>query len=231
MSLFLNRTREVLWTEDERRALAEAVAEDRAAAWRGVGTLDRTVVISTEDPGVRGGARWPTDHRAFLRVDRGSSVVITTDGLSDPFDRLAHPGIGLGLELCLETSAVRGVPTAEFWKHWHFRLLYEAARRATLQGVCCRAGLDTARLAGADAPAAWADDQGTVGVLFGLRSPGLPERLELATGDADLVTVTPLRPQEYAWAAVDATARTEIAARLRALPHEELVHTARPLVV
>ncbi|WP_146086161.1 MULTISPECIES: hypothetical protein [unclassified Rathayibacter] len=231
MSLFLNRTREVRWTEDERRALAEAVAEDRADAWRGVGALDRTVVVSTEDPGVRGGARWPTDHRAFLRVDRGASVVLATDGLSDPFDRLAHPGTGLGLELCLETSAVRGVPTAELWNHWHFRLLYEAARRAALQGVCCRSSLDTARLANVSAPPAWTDEQGTVGVLLGLRSPGLPERLDLATGHADLVTLTPLRPQEHARASVDSGARAEIAERLRALPHEELVHTARPLVV
>ncbi|QHC56512.1 hypothetical protein [Rathayibacter tanaceti] len=231
MSLFLNRTREVRWTEDERRALAEAVAEDRAATWRAVGALDRTVVVSTEDPGTRGGARWPTDHRAFLRIDRGPSVVLATDGLSDPFDRLASPGTGLGLELCLETSAVRGVPTADLWDHWHFRVLYEAARRAALQGVCCRSGVDTARLSGVEAPASWTDAQGAVGVLLGLRSPELPERLELATGDADLVTVTPLHPQEYAWAEVDATARAEIATRLRALPHEELVHTARPLVV
>lgn len=231
MSLFLNRTREILWTADERRALAEAVAEERAQTWRTVGALDRTIVVSTEDPGTRGGARWPTENRAFLRIDRSASVVIATDGLSDPFDRMADPGTGLGLELCLETSALRGVRTAELWNHWHFRLLYEAARRAAEQGVRCRAGLDTARLWGAQAPVAWTDEQGAVGVVLGLRSTELPERLELATGEADLVSVTPLRPQEYAWAEIDTTARAEIAARLRSLPHEELVHTARPLVV
>lgn len=231
MSLFLNRTRVVRWTPDERRALAEAVAEDRAQMWRAVGDLDRTVVVSTEDPGARGGARWPTDHRAFLRVDRGPSVVVATDGLSDPFDRLARPGTGLGLELALETSSLRGVPTAELWNHWQFRLLYETARRAALQGVCCRTGLDTARLPGVAAPASWNDENGTVGVLLGLRSPCLPETVELATGEAQLVTVTPLWPEEYAWASVDTTARAEIGARLGALPHEELVHVARPRVV
>ncbi|WKK72252.1 hypothetical protein Q0F99_04460 [Rathayibacter oskolensis] len=231
MSLFLHRTREVRWTPDERRALAEAVAEDRAELWRGIGELDRTVVVSTEDPGVRGGARWPTDHRAFLRVDRGASVVLATDGLSDPFDRLASPGTGLGLELCLGTSALRGVPTAELWNHWQFRLLYEAARLAALQGVCCRTGVDTCRLTGVAAPPAWADEDGAVGVLLGLRNAGLPERMDLATGHAELVPLTPLWPEEYAWASVDATARAEIAERLRALPQDELVHTARPRVV
>ncbi|MBF4461361.1 MULTISPECIES: hypothetical protein [unclassified Rathayibacter] len=231
MSLFLSRTREISWSADERRALAEAVAEDRAEMWRAVGALDRTVVVSTEDPGTRGGARWPTDHRAFLRIERADSVVLATDGLSDPFDRLARPGTGLGLELCLESSALCGVPAADLWNHWHFRVLYEAARRAALQGVCCRTGLDTARLAGTSAPASWLDADGCVGVLLGLRSPRLPEHIELATGEAELVTLTPLRPQEYAWAAVDATARAEIGDRLRRLPHDELVHTARPLVV
>ncbi|AZZ53961.1 MULTISPECIES: suppressor of fused domain protein [Rathayibacter] len=231
MSLLFNRTRELRWTPDERKALAEAVAEDRAQLWRSVGDLDRTVVVSTEDPGVRGGARWPTDHRAFLRVERGPSVVLATDGLSDPFDRLARPGTGLGLELCLETSALRGIPAADLWNHWQFRVLYEAARLAALQGVCCRTGVDTATLPGAAAPAAWADERGSVGVLLGLRGGGLPERLELATGDVELVTVTPLWPEEYAWASVDTTAREEIASRLRALPHDELVHTARPRVV
>lgn len=231
MSLFLNRTREVQWTADERQALAEAVAEDRAEVWRGIGALDRTVVVSTEDPGVRGGARWPTDNRAFLRIDRGASVVVATDGLSDPFDRLSRPGTGLGLELCLESAALRSVPAGELCDHWQFRLIYEAARRAAMQGVCCRSGLDTARLHGVAPPAAWGDEHGAVGVLLGLRGPGLPETLELATGDAQLVTVTPLWPEEYAWASIDPTARAEIADRLRALPHEELVHTARPRVV
>ncbi|SMH28521.1 hypothetical protein SAMN06295885_0189 [Rathayibacter oskolensis] len=231
MSLFLNRTREDRWTPDERRALAEAVAEDRAELWRAIGELDRTVVVSTEDPGTRGGARWPTDHRAFLRVDRGASVVLATDGLSDPFDRLASPGTGLGLELCLETSALRGVPTAELWNHWQFRLLYESARLAAQQGVCCRTGLDTALLRGAAAPESWTDRDGAVGVLLGLRGAGLPERMDLATGHAELVTVTPLWPEEYARASVDTAARGEIAQRLRELPHDELVHTARPCVV
>ncbi|WP_230672180.1 hypothetical protein [Rathayibacter sp. Leaf248] len=231
MSLFLNRTREVRWTPDERRALAEAVAEDRAEVWRGIGELDRTVVVSTEDPGTRGGARWPTDHRAFLRVERGSSVVLATDGLSDPFDRLSRPGTGLGLELCLESSALRGVPAADLWNHWQFRLLYEAARRAALQGVCCRTGVDVARLDGAAAPPAWADADGAVGVLLGLRSPRLPDRMELATGDVELVTLTPLWPEEYASASADDQACAEVAARLAGLPHDELVHTARPRVV
>lgn len=231
MSLFPLRNREVAWTPDERRALAEAVAEDRAALWRAVGELDRTVVVSTEDPGTRGGARWPTDHRAFLRVDRGSSVVIATDGLSDPFDRLASPGTGLGLELCLETSSLRGVPAAELWNHWQFRLVYEAARRAALQGACCRTGLDTARLSGVAAPAGWSDEHGSVGILLGLRGAGLPASMELATGEAELVTVTPLWPEEFAWANVDTTARAEIATRLGALPRDELVHSARPRVV
>ncbi|MWV57691.1 hypothetical protein [Rathayibacter sp. VKM Ac-2754] len=231
MSLFLNRTREVRWTPDERRALAEAVAEDRAELWRGIGELDRTVVVSTEDPGVRGGARWPTDHRAFLRVDRGASVVLATDGLSDPFDRLARPGTGLGLELCLETSALRGVPTAELSNHWQFHLLYESARLAALQGICCRAGIGTSRLTGVAAPGSWTDETGGVGVLLGLRSACLPERMELATGQAELVTLTPLWPEEYAVASVDAAASAEIAARLGALPCDELVHTARPRVV
>lgn len=231
MSLFLNRTREVRWTPDERRALAEAVAEDRAEMWRRVGVLDRTVVVSTEDPGAGAGSRWPTDHRAFLRVDRSDSVVLATDGLSDPFDRLSRPGTGLGLELCLETSTLRGVPTGELWNHWQFRLLYETARRAALQGVCCRTSLDTARLTGVGAPPSWADEDGAVGVLMGLSCPDLPATVELATGEAQLVTVTPLWPEEYAWAAVDPTARAEIGARLGALPHEELVHAARPRVV
>ncbi|NQX25918.1 hypothetical protein HQQ81_00950 [Microbacteriaceae bacterium VKM Ac-2854] len=237
MSLFAHRTRATDWTTDERVALSEAVAEDRAEAWRGVGALDRTVVATLRDPAATGGARWPSAHQYFLRIARHSSAVIASDGLSDPFDQEPLPGTGWGCELCLESSALARVPSAELWNHWQFQLLYEAAQSVAQLSIDLpqrlrESGFVSMELLGIAAPPAWLGERGGVGVVLGLERSDLPSEIAIATGTIRLITVTPLWPREHTLLrdgdAEDARALTQ---RLAALPAEELVHPSRPELV
>ncbi|NQX12379.1 hypothetical protein HQQ80_12135 [Microbacteriaceae bacterium VKM Ac-2855] len=230
MSLFAHRTRPTVWTSDERDALAEAVAEDRAEAWRAVGSLDRTVVATLQDPSDTGAPRWPSLHQYFLRIARGSSVIVASDGLSDPFDAVEDPGVGWGCELCLESTALARVPATELWNNWQFQLLYGTAQSVAHFAIDVPARLNEQSVVpmevwGVPAPAGWIGARGAVGVALGLTSPGLPREMAIATGSIRLVTVTPLWPREYDAILAGADAVTD---RLRALPADELLHPARP---
>lgn len=217
--------------------MTEAVAEDRAAAWRTVGRLDRTVVATLRDPGDTGAPRWPSSHQFFLRIARGGSVVVASDGLSDPFDDRDRPGPGWGCELCLESTALARVPAGELWNHWQFQLLYQAAQNVAHFAIDVpqrlRAqGLLPMEVFGLAAPAAWIGERGGVGVVLGLPRPELPAEITIATGTVRLVTVTPLWPNEYALLRDGGSdGAAELVRRLSALGPGELTHPARPETV
>lgn len=237
MSLFAHRSRATDWTTDERLALSEAVAEDRAQAWRSIGSLDRTVVATLADPTETGGPRWPSEHQYFLRIGRASTALVASDGLSDPFDHEQVPGVGWGCELCLESSALARVPAAGLWSNWQFQLLYEAAQNVAHFAIDVPArirdgGILPMELFGIAAPTAWLDDRGAVGAVLGVDRADLPREIAIATGSIRLITVTPLWPSEFALLRDGGEdASRGLAGRLAALPAEELVHTARPELV
>lgn len=118
------------------------IAQTEAARMRvysKLGSLQDFVLTATPpQPGVVGGPRWPTASQRFRVVHRpDGTVLILSDGLSDPFDDLqADANVnGYGLEFYFATPATElGTSPTEIKSSWQFQLLYTVCSLAAGHG-------------------------------------------------------------------------------------------------
>jgi hypothetical protein len=202
---------------DDRAALATA----RLAAARMLGNVSDEV-LSRTGPAPRGSARpelfyWPGGKVGRLRlIRRTESVLVITDGLSDPWDRALHPDPPrwtFEIELCVE------VPTREVDLHTDAAVArsfvppllwaltdWLVAKRLDLKTHLVKnhcVTLATPEVPGLE-PLATADR--TIGVLLGLPFAGTRLRNQVVLAPLEngqavwLLPAKPLTSDEYTWA-------------------------------
>jgi hypothetical protein len=167
----------------------------REAFWRTLGELEETAIV----PIVPGGPAWPGHRHAWRVIHRtGRRLLLVTDGLSDPFAGHEAPSMGFGLELAIETDE----PVKDVQGSWVLLVLqrvanevaeHERVRKAALTGQL------TMEVSGKGMPKSLVTQDGRVGVLLGLTSSTLPQRLDTPAGEVRLVTVKTLLPSELAY--------------------------------
>ena len=75
----------VVGKEAGARMLAVACAA-RDAFYATLGTVDADVLAPLLNPALMGGPRWPSLRQAWRVIRRADSILIASDGLSDPFE-------------------------------------------------------------------------------------------------------------------------------------------------
>jgi hypothetical protein len=206
----------------------------RDLALRAIGEPREGALAPLIDPALVGGPTWPGERQSFRVVDRPTSTVLASDGLSSP-DR-APDGLGklgLGLEIVAETDDA--LP-ADLRGSWLFAMVYEIAQTAaTHRGVrklVDELGLVSVEVGGAAFPRALRAPSGRVGVLLGVGGPWIPERYASLGGQVRLVTATTLRPSELAHVLASGDAgRREVALRLHQSGSHHLCRLDRAAVV
>lgn len=79
-------------------------AQRRDAFWATVGSVEGDVLAHLISPSLMGGPAWPTTRQAYRVIRRAEgSIVIATDGMSDPFDDGGDTN-GFNLELFVESG-------------------------------------------------------------------------------------------------------------------------------
>ncbi len=75
--------------------LCEASCAARGACWQTVGQVDSDVLAHLINPAFVGAPRWPALRQAFTVVRRPETqtVVLASDGLSDPWDGDSNPTV------------------------------------------------------------------------------------------------------------------------------------------
>jgi hypothetical protein len=219
----------------------EGAIDARQAVWSRLGDMDRDMLGPALNPAFLGGPEWPAGRQAFLRVRRPRSVLLASDGLSDPHlePELVEPGLsGFGVEVFLETTdpAVTGEGIGSIIGTWAFHLLYEMAQNVAYMGDVAERldglGIVSMELQDFSVGSGWDTPDGSVGVLLGVPADGMPEGLETGVGNARLVAVTLLRPAELGHVASGrAEARAEIAERLAVAGVHHRCDLSRPPVV
>jgi hypothetical protein len=189
---------------DDTPALDQAQGA-RRAAWEALGEVDADVLAPAVNPAVLAGPEWPALRQSFLRVRAPDSVVLASDGLSDPHrdPALAKPRLsGLGLEVFLETGdvALGDAELSAVLSTWAFHLVYEMAQNAAyltdLADRIDRLGIVSMELPDLPIGGGWSTADNSVGVLLGVPSPDIGQHIETGSGTARLVPVTLLRPVE-----------------------------------
>lgn len=189
-------------------------------AWAGVGAVE---VLPPQ-----GGTSGSRGRGRLLVTPPGGAPLLATDGLHAA-DGAAAPGGELYLAAeWLGRDATPG---------WGFELLDAAAGRVRASGLRLPAELDrygtlSMTLAGVGAPGPWRAADGSVGVLLGLPTGGVPRVVATPVGEVALVGVVPLLPAElHRILEGGAEARTRLAGRLAAMPGPARAARADPAPV
>ena len=177
--------------------LAHAIADARLAFFRTLGEPDEQVWSPTAVPNTPNGPRWPR-RPAWRRIKVGSQTIISSSGLTDPFDA-DEPNIGFAVEVAIATNDE--IPE-QLHPSWLLDLAVAVSNQAAVDGrFYLRAGKFGAFLFGAPgAPAMyeqWIDPTGTLGFLVGVPIPDVSGNMKLPLANAMFLVAKLLTPAEY----------------------------------
>lgn len=210
--------------------------ELRLRHWKRIGRPDRELVACVADPGPAAAAGWPAARQAYHIVRRHDSLILATDGLSDPFVGKAAGDSGYGVEAFIELHGAQEMEAGFLRESWAFAVLEVVAQNiAGFGGILDRLGRDgvvhmAVPLLSPPAPG-WSDDLGFSGVLIGLPARRAGAVVDLPLGPVRYLAVTLLRPDEALFAARGAENRARLARLLEAVGTGHLSDPARPSVL
>lgn len=201
--------------EAANQAAREASGECLDRHWQGVGTVEQDVLGYLISPSFTGGPQWPSTRQAYRVVRRGESILLATEGLSDPFDDAEGMGNGFEMELFLETADIpvhaRGKPgEVDPLKYsWAFELLqHVAATVAGAGGIVEQIeqhgvlslelpGVSQSQHIGEQLTAHFVSDDDVVGVLLGGPAPDFPTQLnDMPLSPVSLIAVVLITASE-----------------------------------
>lgn len=237
--------------EEQGEAIRQAGHARLDQHWQAVGNLESDVIAYLISPGLSGGPAWPSTRQAYRVVRRGESVLLASDGLSDPFDDVEGAGNGFEMELFLETADI----PAEFKGQagevdplkgsWAFELLeHVAGTVADAGGITAQLeqygalslelpGVSQSRAIGGQLPGHFVTEDDCIGVLLGGIDPGFPTRLDdMPLSPVNLVPVLLITAAELQYIrAGGGQARNDLVARLQAAGWDALTSLQRESVV
>ena len=218
--------------------LATACAA-RDAFYASLGTVDADVLAPLVNPAFMGGPRWPSLRQAWRVIRRADSIIIASDGLSDPFEDDDDVFVPHGhlLEVCIE-APLAAFDSAPAQASWLFDVIYQVSQNVADHGsidlLLQRHGSVSMALDVQHAPEGLEDENEQVGVLLVQGTATLPPSFDTPYGEVMLLTATVLRPAELAHigeAADKAQSRRDLAAALAASPTGHWSVAERPAVI
>lgn len=228
----------VVGKEAGAQMLATACAA-RDAFYATLGAVDADVLAPLVNPAFMGGPRWPSLRQAWRVIRGADSIIIASDGLSDPFEDDDDVFVPRGhlLEVCIEAplAAFDGHPVQQSWL---FDLIYQVSQNVAYNGsidlLMQRHGSVSMLLDVRQPPNGLEDDNEQVGVLLAQGASTIAPSFATPYGEVMLLTVTALQPSELAFiskADDKAQSRRDLAAALAASPTGHLSMARRPSVI
>lgn len=206
------------------------------AHWESVGKVDDDVVTYLVNPMFQGAPAWPNTRQAYRVIRTPGSLIIASDGLSDPFVGTDRDGeSGFGMEVFIEIDGAQDRSFDEISSSPEFKLIECVAQNMAGHGgvapLIDQMGVLSMAVPVSEMPGdGWLDQNGQVGVLIGLAAEGRSARLDLPFGPVRILAVTPLRPAETAIVVTGTEARNDIADRLMDSPSRHRFDPVRPAV-
>jgi hypothetical protein len=201
--------------KDDRKAAFWQSCARRNAYWMAVGTLENDMLAHAISPSLRGGPAWPTTRQNYRVIRRPGTILIATDGMSDPFEPPVTKDNGFGMELFIETADIApelGGTVGYIWelsRSWAFELLSIAAgsvaqaggikSQLKRHGVLSMEfpGVSRSHSIGAQLPARFVTADDCVGILLGVPVVGFPTRIaNMPLSPVSIVPVTLITAEE-----------------------------------
>jgi hypothetical protein len=173
----------------------EATCSAREAYFQKLGEVSSDVWFHLINPTFMGGPSWPALRQGWRSIRQGKHTIITSDGLSDPFDDDLTPNIGFGIEILGE----------DLRASWLFHLVYQVSQNAANHGgfrqTIEKYKIFTMEIASDGYMDDHQNEQGRVGLLLGLSDPELPVEAELPGGILRVISAKLLTVPELAYVA------------------------------
>ncbi len=173
--------------------------------WDAIGPSDSDVITYLVNPQFMGAPAWPNMRQAYRVVRPAGSLIIASEGLSDPFVGTdATDQQGFGCELYIETPDLAGANFDALRGSWAFVLIEAVAQNAADRGgmsdLIDRYGVLSMELSLGDTfPHEWKTPAGAVGCLINAPVAGRPPRVDgMPFGRVDIYCVKLLTPQQTA---------------------------------
>lgn len=211
--------------------MAKIIADDdpRIAAghqlldqfWSTIGPSDPDLVAYIANPQFQGKPAWPNMRQAYRIVRPTGSLIIASDGLTDPFVGTdMSDQQGFGCEVYIEVPQLADAIFDQLRGSWAFRSIENFAMNVAEWGgisrQVARMGVLSVEfdMAGVLPAEALAED-GAAGFLINLVPPGRAARIEdMPFGPVDIVALTLITPAELELLRTDgADARQRLAAQ------------------
>ncbi|MGI9372092.1 MAG: hypothetical protein ACR2OJ_06315 [Hyphomicrobiales bacterium] len=210
----------------------------RDAYWDTIGASDPDVLTYVINPMFQGAPAWPNVRQTYRLVRTENTLIIASDGLSDPYpdEEKNAEHCGFGMEVFIEIPGLQSVPQERIRQSWAFAAVEMFAQNvANFGGIIPQLtsqAILSMELPLRRAPKGWMKENGGLGALIGM--PVDARSTEISGIEPTPILVVPLtllRPSE-----VDecgergAQAREEIAQKLIANGSGHLTDVARERV-
>ncbi|WP_299443150.1 suppressor of fused domain protein [uncultured Aquimarina sp.] len=218
----------------------EKSLNEREKFWSELGDVNSDVISHVINPAFLGGPQWPGLRQSFLMIKTESGTIFASDGLSDPYsDRDNNPDHfeynGLGLELFVECNE-KWNNIDEAKNSWQFSLLYKASQICANNPNVLYSIKDHTYIS-TDAfnvpfPDEMNEEKEKIGLLLGLPSEYVPNRLKLSLEEILFVNVKLLTIEESKYVDEhDGKGRKEVAKRLIKQGNTSLSNISRKSVI
>ena len=109
---------------------ADATLLARDVYWAQYGASDEAFLTYDDQPQANGAPAWPTSNHKFRIVRTESSLIVASEGLSDPFDCFQGPADqnGYGQEVFIEVPGLQAAMPELIRNSWVFRAVEYAAQ-------------------------------------------------------------------------------------------------------
>ncbi len=189
--------------DPEMKRMMERGFESREFVLASLGEVDSDVMSPLMNPAFMGGPAWPSFRQSWRTVRRENSIMVASDGLSDPFEDEKIP-LGFKVEAYAETEdKIENVHAS-----WLLSLVYQVSqiiahygnvhemleKYNTLSTVAFIEGL----------PDEWVNSEGNAGIILGTFSESVPDKISLDEGDISFLSVKLLHPKELEFLESDA---------------------------
>lgn len=216
----------------------EAGYRARAAFWDSIGPSDPSFISYLINPQFQGKPAWPNTRQAYRVVRPPDTLIIASDGLSDPFVDTDMDGVsGFGMEVFIETGDLAGADFEAIRASWAFSVIENFAMNVANWG-----GI-SGQLRGEPVlsvefpsegilPEEWLTSSSNAGFLINLPAAQRAREVAMPLGIAMIVPLTLLRPAELQYVVENGRAgRDRVAQRLRELGYGHASSLGRPSVV
>lgn len=186
----------------------EESCRKRDQFWAAVGHVETDVLSHLISPSFTGGAEWPTTRQAYRVIRREKTIIIATDGLSDPFRGVSGGENGFELELFIETPDIYPADAGQtgdissIGKSWAFEILQNVAGTVAgaggINGQLDRytvlsvevPGVSQSHAVQTQVPKRFITDDDCIGILIGAPQPNFPT--EIADMPLSPVRIVPI---------------------------------------